>query len=66
MLVQDCIRQAHDIGFKILQFNAVVATNTHARKLYERIGFQQLGMIPKGFRMKNGNYEDICLYYIEV
>lgn len=66
MLVQDCIRQAHDIGFKILQFNAVVATNTHARKLYERIGFQQLGMIPKGFRMKNGNYEDICPYYIEV
>lgn len=66
MLVQDCIRQAHDIGFKILQFNAVVATNTHARNLYERVGFQQLGTIPKGFRLKNGKYEDICPYYIEV
>ena len=65
-LVQDCIRQARDNGFKILQFNAVVASNIHARHLYERIGFQQLGTIPKGFRLKNGQYEDICPYYIEV
>lgn len=65
-LVLDCIRQAHEEGFKVLQFNAVVATNTHARHLYERIGFHQLGTIPKGFRLKNGQYEDICPYYIEV
>ena len=65
-LVQDCIRQARDNGFKILQFNAVVASNIHARHLYERIGFRQLGTIPKGFRLKNGQYEDICPYYIEV
>jgi len=65
-LVQDCIRQARDNGFKILQFNAVVASNIHARHLYERIGFLQLGTIPKGFRLKNGQYEDICPYYIEV
>lgn len=65
-LVRDCITQAHDAGFQILQFNAVVATNIHARHLYERIGFKQLGTIPKGFRLKNGEYEDICPYYIEV
>ena len=64
--MQDCIRQARDNGFKILQFNAVVASNIHARHLYERIGFRQLGTIPKGFRLKNGQYEDICPYYIEV
>ena len=65
-LVLDCIRQAHAEGFKILQFNAVVRTNIHARHLYERIGFKQLGTIPGGFRMKDGKYEDICPYYIEV
>ena len=48
----------------ILQFNAVVETNTHARHLHERIGFRQLGVIPKGFRMKDGHYENICPYYI--
>lgn len=65
-LVSDCIKQAHDIGFMVLQFNAVVASNLHARHLYERIGFLQLGTIPNGFRLKNGQYEDICPYYIEV
>lgn len=62
-LVQDCLVQAKEHGFSIMQFNAVVATNTHARHLYERLGFQQLGTIPGGFRMKDGHYEDICPYY---
>ena len=63
-LVLDCMEQAKNIGFKILQFNAVVESNIHARHLYERIGFKQLGIIPKGFRMKDGHYENICPYYI--
>lgn len=65
-LVKDCIVQARAAGFRVLQFNAVVASNIHARHLYERIGFQQLGTIPGGFRLKDGRYEDICPYYIEV
>ena len=65
-LVKDCLTQARASGFRVLQFNAVVATNTHARHLYERLGFHQLGTIPGGFRMKDGHYEDICPYYIEL
>ena len=65
-LVRDCIRKAKECGFLILQFNAVVETNTHARHLYEKIGFRQLGVIPNGFRMKDGHYENICPYYIEL
>ena len=65
-LVLDCIARAKEIGFKILQFNAVVESNIHARHLYERIGFTQLGVIPNGFRMKDGHYENICPYYIEL
>ena len=65
-LVLDCIQQAKRIGFGILQFNAVVETNIHARHLYERIGFSQLGVIPHGFRMKDGHYENICPYSIEL
>ena len=62
-LVLDCIEQGRKCGFSILQFNAVVATNKHARHLYERLGFTQLGTISKGFRMKDGYFEDICPYY---
>lgn len=63
-LVRDCMQNAKEIGFRILQFNAVVETNLHARHLYERLGFCQLGVIPNGFRMKNGRFENICPYYI--
>ena len=65
-LVSDCLVQGKAHGFGVLQFNAVVATNVHARHLYERLGFVQLGTIPKGFRMKDGHYEDICPYYREL
>ena len=65
-LVTDCLAQAKKLGFGVMQFNAVVATNIHARHLYERLGFTQLGVIPKGFRMKDGHYEDICPYYHEL
>lgn len=65
-LVSDCLVQAKIHGFGVLQFNAVVATNVHARHLYERLGFTQLGTIPKGFRLKSGEYEDICPYYHEL
>ena len=62
-LVLDSLLQGREHGFSVLQFNAVVATNSSARHLYERLGFQQLGVIPGGFRMKDGRYEDICPYY---
>ncbi len=65
-LVKDCVVQGKMHGFKVLQFNAVVATNIHARHLYERLGFVRLGTIPGGFRMKDGRYEDICPYYREL
>ena len=65
-LVLDCLKKGKALGFRVLQFNAVVESNTHARHLYERLGFVQLGTIPGGFRMKDGRYENICPYYHEL
>lgn len=62
-LVTHCLRQAAAKGFKIMQFNAVVAGNIHARNLYERLGFKLVGTIPDGFLLKDGTYSDICIYY---
>lgn len=62
-LVLHCIDTARKKGFIVLQFNAVVATNVYALKLYKSLGFKQLGVIPKGFRMPNGTYESIIPHY---
>ncbi|MFR3494891.1 MAG: hypothetical protein ACLTTJ_14295 [Blautia sp.] len=42
-----------------MQFNAVVASNTHALHLYERIGLYKTRCDPWWFRMPDGHYEDI-------
>ena len=66
IIVKDCIARAKELGFRILQFNAVVATNIHARHLYQRLGFKELGTIPGGFRMPNGSFEDIVPQFIDL
>ena len=66
MLVRDSLAQAAALGFLILQFNAVVASNTTALNLYKKLGFTQLGVIPGGFRNLDGVYEDIIPHYIKL
>lgn len=65
-LVMDCLEKAKNCGFRLMQFNAVVDNNIYARHLYERLGFHEVGMIPGGFRMKDGHYEDIHVLYKEL
>ena len=62
-LVLHCLDKAKKLGFRIMQFNAVVASNTHALNLYERVGLIRLGTIPGGFLMPDGHYEDIIVHY---
>ena len=50
----------------IAKASYAVAENLRARRLYERLGFQQLGVIPGGFLTKDGRYVDICPYYKEL
>ena len=66
IIVKDCIARAKELGFRILQFNAVVATNIHARNLYKRLGFKELGTIPGGFRMPDGSFDDIVPQFISL
>ena len=64
-LVRHSIQKAEELGFGILQFNAVVASNHAAVHLYEKIGFAKLGTIPKGFRTRDGTGIRIlfCIIY---
>ncbi|HHV39509.1 MAG TPA: GNAT family N-acetyltransferase [Tepidimicrobium sp.] len=62
-LVIHSMEKAKELGFKILQFNAVVKSNKPALQLYKKLGFIKLGTIPNGFLMKDGTYEDIIPHY---
>ena len=63
-LVRHCMAKGKELGFRILQFNAVVRSNAAALHLYEKIGFTKLGIIPGGFFTKDGRWEDIIPHYI--
>ena len=62
-LVRHSLAKGRALGFRILQFNAVVKSNAGAIALYEKLGFVRLGQIPDGFLNKSGVYEDIVLFY---
>lgn len=62
-LVTHCMEKGKELGYRILQFNAVVAANEPALHLYEKLGFVKLGVIPGGFLMKDGTYQDIIPHY---
>lgn len=62
-LVTDALASLGSCGFRGLQFNAVVDRNEAARHLYESLGFAHIGTVPGGFRLPDGAYEDIHLYY---
>ena len=63
LLVTHCLAKGKESGFRILQFNAVVANNISALRLYKKLGFVKLGTIPDGFLMKDGTYQDIIPHY---
>lgn len=57
-MVQHSLDEAKRLGFKAMQFNLVVATNTRAVKLYERFGFKIVGTLPKAFNHLKLGYVD--------
>ncbi|WP_367397829.1 GNAT family N-acetyltransferase [Clostridium bornimense] len=65
-LVRHSLEKAKELGFRIMQFNAVVSSNKGAIHLYEKIGFEKVGVVKKGFLNKDNKYEDIILFYYDV
>ena len=65
-LVVHSLEMAIESGFRIMQFNAVVADNKGAISLYKKLGFKELGTIPGGFKMDDGTFVDIIPFYFEL
>ncbi|OZV73031.1 GNAT family N-acetyltransferase [Micromonospora echinospora] len=50
-------------GYRGMQFNAVVSTNTRAVGLWRSLGFEVVGRIPEGFRLPDDRYVDLLVMY---
>jgi GNAT superfamily N-acetyltransferase len=52
--------------FAGIQFNAVVATNVGAVKLWQSLGFETIGTVPGAFRLPDSSYVDLLVMYLRL
>jgi L-amino acid N-acyltransferase YncA len=57
-LCQHSLQAARQLGFRAMQFNLVVCTNTAGLRCWERNGFQVVGTLPGAFRHQPLGYVD--------
>ncbi|MFG3422508.1 GNAT family N-acetyltransferase [Micromonospora sp. NPDC049460] len=50
-------------GYRAMQFNAVVATNTRAVALWRSLGFEVVGRVPEAFRHPDQGYVDLLVMH---
>ena len=55
--------EAIAMGFRAMQFNFVVATNTRAIRLWERLGFSVVGRLPGAFHHLELGYVDALVMF---
>lgn len=55
-----------DHGFRAIQFNAVVSTNTAAIRLWQSLGFAIVGTVPDAFRLPSGDHADLHVMHLEL
>lgn len=52
-----------ELGYRAVQFNAVVETNTAAVQLWESLGFRIVGTAPAAFRSRTHGYVGLHVMY---
>ncbi|MFC3126591.1 GNAT family N-acetyltransferase [Pseudoroseomonas globiformis] len=59
----DSLSRAREAGFHAMQFNFVVSTNLRAVRLWEGMGFDILGRLPRAFRHPAHGYVDALVMF---
>jgi L-amino acid N-acyltransferase YncA len=62
-LGQHVLDQARADGYRAMQFNAVVETNTHAVALWQSLGFEVMTTLPEGFHHPTDGYVGLHIMY---
>lgn len=56
-------QKAKDLGFRAMQYNLVVSTNEGAIRLWKKLGFKVVGVLPKAFMSMSLGYVDAFVMY---
>ena len=62
-LCEHSLQIARELGYKGMQYNMVVSTNTKAVELWKKFGFQIIGTIPGGFNHAKLGYVDAYIMF---
>ncbi|MGF1522901.1 MAG: GNAT family N-acetyltransferase [Leptolyngbyaceae cyanobacterium] len=54
---------ARDRGYHAIMYNLVFETNIASLKIWQALGFHQIGRIPKAAHLPNGRYVDAIMLY---
>jgi L-amino acid N-acyltransferase YncA len=57
------LKQAREDGFRAMQFNAVIETNTAAVKLWQSLGFEIVATLPEGFNHATKGYVGLHIMF---
>ena len=57
-MCEHSLRRARERGFRAMQFNHVVSTNTRAVTLWQQLGFDIVGTLPRAFHHPVHGYVD--------
>jgi L-amino acid N-acyltransferase YncA len=62
-MAEHCLIEARRIGFRAMQFNYVISTNTPAIRLWQELGFEIVGTLPGAFRHPEKEYVDVYVMF---
>ena len=62
-MAEHCLAEARRLGFRAMQFNFVVSTNAPAVRLWQKLGFEIVGTLPKAFRHANKGFVDAYVMF---
>jgi ribosomal protein S18 acetylase RimI-like enzyme len=62
-MCEHSMQEAREAGFRAMQFNYVVASNTTAVALWQKHGFEIVGRVPNAFRHKRNGLTDVYVMY---
>ncbi|RMA42750.1 GNAT family N-acetyltransferase [Rhodophyticola porphyridii] len=57
------LEEARRLGYRAMQYNFVIATNTRAIAIWERAGFRTVGRLPDAFRHPREGYVDALVMF---